>query len=126
MVVKCPNCNHFVNDLASMCPHCGTILKDEISSSEVYSEEKQPSASVNSKSLPVDVSQTVHVEHPQTAEHLIVEEIKVSNPSVQTIKDDLSLAEDEISTCYAPIVPQPNSVAYQISEKKKRHFYKQE
>jgi len=108
MVIKCPNCQHFVNDLASMCPHCGTILKDKMSSSEVSGGEEQPSASVNSEGLSVDV--------PQTVEHLIIEEAEVSNPSVQTIKDNPSLAEEEMSTCSAPVAPQPNSVAYQKAE----------
>ena len=34
MVVKCPRCNHFVNDMALTCPHCGAILKEEESSSK--------------------------------------------------------------------------------------------
>lgn len=117
MVVKCPNCQHYANDLASTCPHCGTILKNDISSLEVSSGEKQPSASVNSEGLPVDVPQTVHIEHPQIFEHKIIEEVKVSNPSVQTINDNSSFAEGEISTCSAPVVPQPNSVAYKKAEK---------
>ena len=29
MVIKCPNCNHFVSDTAEKCPSCGFKLKDD-------------------------------------------------------------------------------------------------
>ena len=29
MVIKCPECNHFVSDTSSTCPHCGYVLKKE-------------------------------------------------------------------------------------------------
>ena len=29
MVVKCPKCNHFVSDMAPVCPHCGEKLFDD-------------------------------------------------------------------------------------------------
>lgn len=27
MVIKCPECNHYVSDMTKICPHCGFILK---------------------------------------------------------------------------------------------------
>ena len=30
MVIKCPNCNHYVSDTAEKCPNCGFNLKDDI------------------------------------------------------------------------------------------------
>ena len=27
MVIKCPECNHFVSDTSTTCPHCGYVLK---------------------------------------------------------------------------------------------------
>ena len=29
MVIKCPNCNQYVSDTASVCPQCGTYLKED-------------------------------------------------------------------------------------------------
>ena len=37
MVIKCPECNHFVSDTSSTCPHCGYVLKKEAA------EEPKPS-----------------------------------------------------------------------------------
>ena len=29
MLIKCPKCNHYISDIASVCPSCGMILKGE-------------------------------------------------------------------------------------------------
>lgn len=29
MVIKCPECNHYVNDTRDLCPHCGAILRSD-------------------------------------------------------------------------------------------------
>lgn len=65
MVIKCPKCNHFVSDMAQTCPHCGAIMKKDVSSSEVSTfdeeqiqeskidEEKELTPSKNENSAPM-------------------------------------------------------------------------
>ena len=59
MLIKCPKCNHYVSDIASVCPSCGMILKGEdtlpekenateTSSNECEEETKAPTVSLDS------------------------------------------------------------------------------
>lgn len=36
MVVKCPQCKHYVSDTTSVCLHCGAVLDGEKPWYEVY------------------------------------------------------------------------------------------
>ena len=42
MVIKCPECNHYVSDTVSVCPHCGFDLNSEESTSSNNQEEFTP------------------------------------------------------------------------------------
>ena len=44
MVIKCPECNHFVSDTSTTCPHCGYVLKKG---------EAEPPKASNPESAPV-------------------------------------------------------------------------
>ena len=86
MVIKCPNCNHYVSDTASICPNCSCKLKDDVSeeSSTLLSEESvvpvtppfpppkseetmhMPPTSVNQQTIPVyDNQQTTPIYNNQ-------------------------------------------------------------
>ena len=42
MVIKCPECNHYISDTVSVCPHCGVDLKSEETSSPNNQEDPVP------------------------------------------------------------------------------------
>lgn len=42
MVKKCPNCNHYISDTVSVCPHCGYIISCEETSESKNQEEYSP------------------------------------------------------------------------------------
>lgn len=39
MVKKCPECNHYISDTVSVCPHCGYAINSEESSTEIHEDE---------------------------------------------------------------------------------------
>ena len=39
MVKKCPECNHYISDTVSVCPHCGYSINSEESSTEIHEDE---------------------------------------------------------------------------------------
>ena len=39
MVKKCPECNHYISDTVSVCPHCGYAINSEDSSTEIHEDE---------------------------------------------------------------------------------------
>jgi len=39
MVKKCPECNHYISDTVSVCPHCGYSINSEESSTEIQEDE---------------------------------------------------------------------------------------
>ena len=62
MVKKCPQCNHYISDTVTVCPHCGytmnsiespsTIVKDEsspdiIDNEELVSQENEAANTIN-------------------------------------------------------------------------------
>ena len=46
MVIKCPNCNHYVSDTAEVCPKCGIELKKTALTSKI---EREIPSEINSK-----------------------------------------------------------------------------
>ena len=39
MVKKCPECNHYISDTVSVCPHCGYAINSEESPSPIHIDE---------------------------------------------------------------------------------------
>ncbi len=120
MVIKCPNCQHYVSDMAPTCPHCGTILKDDVPSSEITIEREQiPEGSINEEQSVVipqsnQYTQPKLVEQPNSPK---MEESLVEVPSVQTALQSQPSVDVSPSPSYsasvAPILP---SSAYQESK----------
>ena len=136
MVIKCPNGNHFVNDMASMCPHCGAKLKDDVPSSEVPHEQTQILESINNEEQSDDLSHSKQyaqvemmapsnpqeVEGPQVDVHkeetLIEEKNYEETPSVQAPEPTRSSVDaSSISSYSAPVAPIPETNAYQEAKK---------
>ena len=42
MVKKCPECNHYISDTVSVCPHCGYAINSEESPSPIHKDECTP------------------------------------------------------------------------------------
>ena len=57
MVIKCPECNHYVSDTVSVCPHCGFDLNSEESTSSNNQEEFTPEVENQEQSIEENVSQ---------------------------------------------------------------------
>lgn len=137
MVKKCPKCNHFVNDMASICPHCGAILKDEVSSSEASYVEEKILESINKEDGLSDNPQNEQFVQSGTMEHpnlTQVDEPQVGTPQTkipqveksqidthtvvqQSPKQTQSITDSSTSTYSAPVAPMPDSVAYQEAKK---------
>lgn len=49
MVIKCPNCNHYISDTASICPHCGYEITCEETSASMNQEENAPEVTEKSE-----------------------------------------------------------------------------
>ena len=114
MVVKCPRCNHFVNDMALTCPHCGAILKEEESSSKVANFEEEVSESTNIEENSVAYPQSSQIEQPETTAFQ-------NSPQLDEMQPETPQAEmpqeETTPICSAPVAPMPSSVAYQRAKK---------
>lgn len=136
MVIKCPNCQHFVSDMAPTCPHCGTILKDEVSSSEVTNDEEQASEGLGNEEQSVSIPHSNQYAQPENLERpnpLKVEEphVAISQteiPSVEKSQEEVSPVQveqpsqpsDDVNSSpsySAPVAPIPPSSAYQEAKK---------
>lgn len=98
MVIKCPECNHFVSDTSPTCPHCGYVLKKEA--------EEAPKAS-NPEPTPVALQPEPEPEVSQPEP-----ESEVSHP-----EPELEVAHPEP----APVASQP--IEYQQAEKSNVKLY---
>jgi len=99
MILKCPICNHFVNDIATVCPHCGAVLKDDVTASIASNKEEQISENFNSSGQSEEVLQSnkpaqtdtgdqvnvQHAEEPQVETYSIHEEPQI--PSLNTSQE---------------------------------------
>ena len=126
MVIKCPKCNHFVSDMAPTCPHCGAILKEEVSSHEISNVEEQIKGSIYNEDNSIDIPQSNQYEQSKMVEQPDSDQVgeqQVEIPQKETkLMTNLSEDKPEIvppisgnsaPSYSAPVAPPPDSVAYQ-------------
>ncbi len=117
MVIKCPNCNQYVIDSVTICPHCGAILKNDSPSSE---EEQAPENHIR-ENHPINVPQSTQYAQPELVEQPNppkVEVPQVETSSVQTVPQSQPQVDISPSPSYsAPVAPIPSSSAYQEAKK---------
>ena len=82
MVIKCPNCQHFVNDIATVCPHCGAVLKDDVTASIASNKEEQISEHFNSSGQSEEVLQSNKPAQTDTGDQVNVQQAE--EPQVET------------------------------------------
>ena len=135
MVIKCPNCNHFVSDQAPTCPHCGAILKEDVSSVVSNFEEERIPVSVEYENTIEDIPQSNQYVQQETIERpnpvqesepqIDISQTKIPQeetnqveaPPVRDPEPAPSIAERSAPTYSAPVAPPPDSVAYQQAKK---------
>ena len=130
MVVKCPNCNHFVSDMAPTCPHCGEKLFDENNSIESdNSQEKSFEKSQIENSLEESPpNEQVVIEQPfqsiekepQTGGSDSVSPQANTTPKVVPSEQRVSPQQTPLqtsSTYSAPVAPPPSEIPYQEAKK---------
>lgn len=130
MVIKCPKCNHFVSDQAPTCPHCGAILKEDVSSEVSNVEEEQIPESIEIEDKSVDIPQSNQFVQPDIVEP---DPVQVSEPQTIIPQEEGNQMEitppveksesvQPVGGNYAPtystsVAPPPDSVAYQQAKK---------
>jgi len=130
MVIKCPKCNHFVNENAPTCPHCGEKLFDENNLNESDNSQEQSSEKSqieNSLGEPSPNEQVVTDKPVQSIEKesLAEGEDSVSPQAETTPRVDSSeqrvysqQTPPQTSTTYsAPVAPPPSEIPYQEAKK---------
>ncbi len=133
MVVKCPKCNHFVSDMAPVCPHCGEKLFDDPQTvesdngSEQTHDNSQLENSLGGSSLEEQRTHQVTIEQPvQTEEDVAQVESVAVRPQVETTSKIVpaeqnapvkQVPNDTSSTYSAPVATPPSNVAYQEAKK---------
>ena len=133
MVVKCPKCNHFVSDMAPVCPHCGEKLFDDPQTvesdngSEQTHDNSQLENSLGGSSLEEQRTPQVTIEQPvQTEEDVAQVESVAVRPQVETTSKIVpaeqnapvkQVPNDTSSTYSAPVATPPSNVAYQEAKK---------
>ncbi len=130
MVIKCPKCNHFVNENAPTCPHCGEKLFDENNLNESDNSQEQSSEKSqieNSLGEPSPNEQVVTDKPVQSIEKesQAEGEDSVSPQAETTPRVDSSeqrvypqQTPPQTSTTYsAPVAPPPSEIPYQEAKK---------
>ena len=122
MVKKCPNCNHFVSDMASTCPHCGAILKENISlSDDVSNKEKSFQESLNSEIKSVNVSQSTQSAQPVIVNQLDSPRVEEPQMGATSVQDESpahpSTGKNPNPSYSVPVAPIPSSSVYQDAKK---------
>jgi len=120
MLIKCPNCQHFVSEMAPMCPHCGAILKDSVPPSEITNEEEQNPESISNEEQSVDIPHTNQDEQLEMVEQpnsSLVEESQVETQSVSVAPSQQAVDANPNSNYSEPVAPIPPSSAYQEAKK---------
>ena len=130
MVVKCPQCKHYVSDTTSVCPHCGAVLKEE---TPVQSSVTNPNHEAITQTVDHPVEEAVQTSTPEpkpaqaVPPHPILSQEVESKPTPEPISAPVAKppvdSSREASTTVtsapvssAPVAPPP--MAYQQAEKK--------
>lgn len=129
MVIKCPKCNHFVSDQAPTCPHCGAILKENVSSEVSNVEEEHIQKSIAIEDNSVDIPQSNQYVQPDTVGP---DPVQVSEPKATIPQEEVNQKEkppikksepvspvvgNSAPTYSASVAPPPDSVVYQEAKK---------
>lgn len=76
MVIKCPNCNHYISDTATICPRCGIRVNGTNTSfgSEVDKQEQTPTEKDTLADTPVGSINPYDKKYERTEENEVAEE----------------------------------------------------
>lgn len=131
MVIKCPKCQHFVSDTAPTCPHCGAILKKDVSSEVSNVEEEQIPEGINEDNS-LDIPQSNQFVQPELVEQqrqkqtdeppvgipqAMIPQEEIESPSAKQLEPAPPITENSSPNYSAPIAPPSDSIAYQEAKK---------